>query len=123
MPDHVHILFTLGARLRLGQVVAKFKSLAHNHGLAPWRWQEESFEHRLRPVESIEDYAFYIFMNPYCAGLTMPTQRWPWWFCPAGEQFRFLSLIQREAGIPPEWIKDAQAISKRLALRRPAEWK
>ncbi len=68
MTDHAHLLFTLGVRLRFGQVVAKCKTLARDCGRAAWRRQEDGFEHRLRPPESAEDYAFYIFMNPYCAG-------------------------------------------------------
>ena len=61
MPNHVHLLFALGDRLRVGQIVAKFKSLARDLGRAPWRWQTDGFEHRLRLHESAEDYAFYIF--------------------------------------------------------------
>ena len=36
MPDHVHLLFALGARLEVGQVIGKFKALARNMGRAPW---------------------------------------------------------------------------------------
>jgi len=67
MPDHVHLLFTLGTRLTLGQTMAKFKNFARDLGRVPWRWLDDGFEHRLRPIELIEDYGFYFFMNPYRA--------------------------------------------------------
>ena len=64
MPDHVHLLFILGQRLSLGQVMAKLKNLTRDGGMVSWRWQEDGFEHHLRPHETTEDYGFYIFMQP-----------------------------------------------------------
>src|SRR6478736_6483848 len=77
MPDHVHLLFTLGENLRVGQVIGKIKTLARRQPNEGWRWQNECFEHRLRPEDSVEDYGFYIFMNPYRAGLARLDERWP----------------------------------------------
>jgi len=48
MPDHVHLLFALGERLQVGQVIGKIKALSRKHTNADWRWQDESFEHQLR---------------------------------------------------------------------------
>jgi putative transposase len=77
MPDHVHLLFTLGERLSYGRVIAKFKTLGRDQGRADWRWQKDGFEHQLRPHEKMEDYGFYVFMNPYRAGLIATCERWP----------------------------------------------
>ena len=35
MPDHVHLLFTLGERLTLGQTMASLKNLARDSGRVP----------------------------------------------------------------------------------------
>lgn len=76
MPDHAHLLFTLGERLSLDRVMAKFKASTRNVAAADWRWQDNGFEHRLRPDESTKDYAFYMFMNPYRAGLIDMRSTW-----------------------------------------------
>jgi putative transposase len=111
MPDHVHLLFTLGARLSVGQVMAKLKFLARNRGAVPWRWQEDGFEHRLRPHESTDSYAFYIFMNPYCAGLCSLDQHWLGWVCPRPDQFQFLAPIH-DLRVPAEWLAESDRISR-----------
>ncbi len=58
MPDHVHLLFELGARLSVGRVCAKFKSLGRHLGRDSWHWQQDQFEHRLRPNEDLECFGF-----------------------------------------------------------------
>lgn len=68
MPDHAHLLFTLGPRLNLGQISGHLKSAARRGRQIDWEWQKDGFERQVRSTESLEDYAFYIFMNPYCAG-------------------------------------------------------
>jgi putative transposase len=69
MPDHAHLLLKLGSRLKLGQTMGKFKTVSRDQGRVAWHWQEDGFEHRVRTDEMIEDYGFYIFMNPYHARL------------------------------------------------------
>jgi len=44
MPDHVHLLFKLGSRLEVGQVIGKIKTLSRLRTKADWQWQDESFE-------------------------------------------------------------------------------
>jgi REP element-mobilizing transposase RayT len=119
MPDHVHFLFTLGTRLSLGQVIAKFKALSRDHGRAPWRWQDDGFEHRLRSQESVEDYAFYIFMNPYRAKLIPVTERWPAWFCPEPKRFLFLEHFRTNEPVPVEWLGKVEEITSRITIRSP----
>jgi len=114
MPDHVHMLFALGGRLGLAQVVAKFKALARDHGHANWHWQENMFEHQLRTRESIEDYGFYVFMNPYRAGLCALDVCWPWWFCPDPSSFRFLSGLGPGGTPQDSWLTETERIESRI---------
>lgn len=114
MPDHAHLLLTLGPDLTLGQTMAKFKNLARDLGRAPWHWQADGFEHRLRPHELAEDYGFYIFMNPYRARLVSTNLVWPWWFCPDLAVFQFSSHLNGPAGIPSEWLGRAEETAQRV---------
>jgi putative transposase len=120
MPDHLHVVFELGARLPLNRVIAKLKgnvTRALRYSPEPVVWQENVFEHRLRPGEDAESYAFYVFMNPYCAGLCAMSNPWPWWVCTEPDRFRFLAL-RRENGSPsPEWRDEAERIAKRIVHR------
>jgi REP element-mobilizing transposase RayT len=106
MPDHVHALFELSDRLSLGQVLAKVKGLV-SRNLSPGEsiWQENVFEHQLREAESAEDYALYIFMNPYRAALLPITQPWPWWICSQPMRFRFLEGLDARGVPPAEWLE------------------
>ena len=116
MPDHVHLLFELGARLSLGRVCAKFKSLARDQRNADWYWQSDEFEHRLRPAEDLDRFGLYIFLNPYRAGLVATDARWPHWLCPRPELFRFMQLL-REGNLPqPEWLGAWEALTRGLVV-------
>ncbi|CAM2916468.1 transposase [Rariglobus hedericola] len=111
MPDHVHILFTLGERLPLDRVIAKLKSRARIAD-AVWRWQANVFEHRLRADEDAEDYAFYIFMNPYRAGLMAVNTRWMGWLSGADARWRFEEGLSTDGAPSVEWldhVKDVDA--------------
>jgi hypothetical protein len=85
--------------------LAKFKSqtnetlAATNHA-----WQRDFYEHRLLPAEDPEDYALYIFLNPYRAGLVPLTASWPWWWTAAPAALRFLALLDLGGTPPVEWI-------------------
>ena len=117
MPDHVHLLFALGSSLRVGQVLGKIKALSRRKVMAEWRWQEESFEHQVRPGGSLEDYGFYIFMNPYRANLCRLDERWPWWVCPQSASLRFLSHLDGGLPVPGEWVGRANEIASRMVVR------
>ncbi len=114
MPDHVHVLFTLGSRLTLSQTIGKYKTLARRGTTAPMRWQENGFEHQLRSHEKPEDFGFYIFMNPYAARLAPINESWPWLYCPVPERFEFLNLCGPAQTPQPEWLQRAMILAETL---------
>lgn len=117
MPDHAHLLLTLGTNLSIGQVMGKFKTKSRNQGRAPWRWQDDGFEHQLRTHESVEDYGFYIFMNPYRAGLCPLGQAWRWWICPDPIHLKFLRHLDSDPAVPAAWLGLSEEIATRITLR------
>ena len=104
MPDHVHLLFTLGNRLTVSRAVAKMKGLTERslRG-AGGRWQENFFAHRLQVGEELDPFARYVFMNPYRAGLAPILEEWPFWVrgrtVPA-----FMSMLMDGRFPPIEWM-------------------
>jgi REP element-mobilizing transposase RayT len=106
MPDHIHWLFQLGSRLSLGHVVGRFK-VGMRKGLAETGlgWQRDFFEHWLRAGESVENYARYIFLNPYRDELAKLNSTWAGWWCPQPERMEFLSLLNPDGSVPQEWIQ------------------
>ncbi len=107
MPDHLHWLFTLGERLALGRVVARFKAQSRGVlAVADLRWQRDFFEHRLRGDERMEAYGQYVFLNPYRAGLISAGQCWPHWGCPRPDLFRFTALLNPDGSPPRKWVDE-----------------
>jgi putative transposase len=105
MPDHIHWLFELGARLSLGRVLARFKAETRAElANVQLEWQRDFFEHQLRSGESIEDYGLYVFLNPYRAALLNPSETWPGWYCPKPGCFNFTDRLHANGTPPPEWI-------------------
>jgi putative transposase len=77
MPDHVHILAALCGRLTVSQAVGKLKAPTKPAlRSAGATWQENFFEHRLRPEDAAGAYARYIFLNPYRARLIPRIEVW-----------------------------------------------
>jgi putative transposase len=88
MPDHVHLLMELGHTLAISQIVGRTKSaVSRRH--RDMKWQENFFEHHLRATESAEDYAFYIFMNPYRARICRMDKSWSGWMGAINQSWRF----------------------------------
>lgn len=113
MPDHIHLLIELGTPLSVSQVVGKSKSaIARAHGEI--RWQENFFEHRLRSAELVENFAFYIFMNPYAAGLTSLDRTWPGWIRSDRVRCAFEDKLRPEGLPQPEWIEQANLFAQTL---------
>lgn len=105
MPDHIHLLIKLGHRLTVNRLTAKLKAQTHSTLLRyAVNWQRNFFEHRLRPDESSEAYARYIFLNPYRDGLISRTAEWPFWKLDANHEYDFCRLLEEGRFPPIEWI-------------------
>jgi len=82
MPDHVHLFFTLGERLTLSQAVARLKTKTHARvRLFGTDWQNNFYDHKIRPNDSMESITRYIYLNPYQAGLIPLIDIWPYFYC------------------------------------------
>ena len=105
MPDHLHAIFTLGNRLTLDQLMAKFKTLARKAMPKGLAWQRNFFEHRLRPQEPANGYALYIFLNPYRARRIERLAVWPYWTKGPNADFDFLHQLEAGQFPPKEWLE------------------
>jgi REP element-mobilizing transposase RayT len=105
MPDHIHMLGTLGFRLSLPRIVGKIKARTggalEKQGL---KWQENFYEHRLRPEDELESYVLYAFLNPYRAKIISPEQSWPCWWRWGEIRFRFESALESDRRVPAQWL-------------------
>jgi len=107
MPDHVHLLSRLEGGLALDRVVAKWPALARR-AVAGLDWQANFFEHRLRSEEQPEPYAWYIFMNPYDAGLIGCDLPWLGWWTDGRVGYEFLAKIRPGPCPQPEWLEQSE---------------
>jgi putative transposase len=113
MPDHIHFLFTLGDRLLLSQVIAKFKCITKKAILAnDVAWQDNFFDHRVRVDVGLEQLARYIYLNPYRQGLIGLDEVWPWWVIHRDYRPEFFSLLRRGQYPQPEWIGALRSVSE-----------
>jgi len=115
MPDHIHALFQLGHRLSLHRLLAKLKgAITRRCGLDRVFWQENVYEHRLRPNELSESYAFYVYMNPYRAGICAMEDVWPWWVCTFPQRFEFCGKSRPNGSPQPEWLTDIEKLAAHI---------
>ena len=121
MPDHVHVLFRIGAKLTIGRCVSRWKSQALKATGYLGKWQRDFWEHRIRSGDSIEDYGLYMFLNPYRAGLISSGSSWPGWWLPNAAAFKFASALDHDGGPPMEWLNFSAERFERLALGESAE--
>ena len=76
MPDHLHGIVIFFQQFQMQKAVANWKRwLATQKGI---RWQDGFFDHRLRSLESAEQKADYIRLNPVRAGLVEDPAQWPY---------------------------------------------
>ena len=107
MPDHVHLLVTLGERLPIDKAVNRLKAKtsallqAHTPALL---WQRGFFDHKLRADEPLAAILHYIYLNPYRAQLCAPATIWPWFYCRAEEWTWFKDSLDAEFPYP-EWLE------------------
>ena len=113
MPDHIHLLLTLGTRLTVSQVVAKTKAaVTRAHPFV--QWQLNFFEHQLRDTSDAESFAFYLFMNPYMAGLCHLDETWPGWVPSTQVRWSFEEKL-RDGRFPhAEWLSEAERFARTL---------
>ena len=104
MPDHVHLLATLGGRLPLGKAVQRLKAKsAAALRLAGISWERGFFDRRMRPDDERLPVFLYIYLNPYRAGLLGPDAKWPHYYCREEEWEWFGGLLHEERPVP-EWL-------------------
>ena len=105
MPDHFHLLATLGDRGDLSGAMRLFKGpltpVLRQHGL---RWQKNFYDHRLRSVDELLPTFLYIFLNPYRAGLVSVGEKWPCYYC-APEDWEWFGGMTNESLPFPEWLR------------------
>ena len=104
MPDHLHLLVTLGQPTELSAAVKDFKGrLSPIFRLNGLSWQPSFYDHRLRSDEDVHPVFLYIFLNPYRAGLCATDKRWPAYYCSVEDWSWFGGMTN--ASCPyPEWL-------------------
>jgi putative transposase len=105
MPDHVHLLISLGPAAELAACMRLFKGRVTPalRGIG-MKWQEGFYEHRLREAEDLLPVFLYIFLNPYRAGLIPTDRTWPGYYC-APEDWKWFGAMTANAVPQPEWLK------------------
>jgi putative transposase len=102
MPDHLHLLVVLGARLLLEKCVARLKSKTAA-ALGALKWERGFFDRYIRPDEDRLSLFLYIFLNPYREGLCERSARWPWYYCRPADWAWFKGLLDEERP-DPRWL-------------------
>jgi REP element-mobilizing transposase RayT len=78
MPDHMHWLLQLEARISLSKLVGAVKAVTA-HGVGGRIWQGGFHDHALRQEEDLVALARYIVANPLRAGLAQRAGDYPHW--------------------------------------------
>ncbi|HEU0277230.1 MAG TPA: transposase [Rhodanobacteraceae bacterium] len=84
MPDHLHVLVTLGNAETLPQMMGRVKAVTARSALAVVRsaaplWAGAFHDHALRSDEQLAVAVRYIIANPVRAGLVASPGSWPFW--------------------------------------------
>jgi putative transposase len=98
MPDHIHLLLTVGEGMTIERAVQRIKGsfsyrIAREIGYTGEVWQRGFSEVQVMGRESFERHRVYIAENPVKAGLVDSPEKYP--FC-------FRSLAKRKAANNPE---------------------
>jgi putative transposase len=104
MPDHVHLLISVGAGISIEKAMQFIKGgfsyrLRRELGCAGEVWQRGFSDVRVEGEESLRRYREYIAQNPVRAGLIRVGEEFPWCF----ETLR----TRRAQGLKPESILGA----------------
>lgn len=86
MPDHLHLVFILGANSSLSQVMKSYKSftgreLKRELNLGHPAWQEQYFERKVRTEDELRKIVEYCYLNPFRKGLVKAPKDYPFWRC------------------------------------------
>ncbi len=84
MPDHIHVLLTLGQSESLSHLMARMKAVSARaaHAVMASRspfWTSAFHDHAIRTDEQIVAAARYIIANPVRAGLVDTLWAWSFW--------------------------------------------
>ena len=105
MPDHVHLLLTLGPRLALGRSIQRLKAkTAACLRLCELQWERGFFDRQMRPDDDSLAVFLYIYLNPYRGGLIARTEKWAHYYCGLKDWEWFESYLDQDLP-PPEWIQ------------------
>ncbi|MFU8848225.1 MAG: REP-associated tyrosine transposase [Opitutales bacterium] len=114
MPDHCHLLFTLGNRLTLSQIVSKLKRGIREELGQRDLWQSNFYDHKLRPAQELEPFAKYIFLNPYRKRLIPCNQTWPGWIRNKNYLPEFYAHLIEGQFPPEQWLANTPSCSELL---------
>ncbi len=105
MPDHVHLVITLGNNAGLSSAMRLFKGR-----LSPWlrkqrtAWQPSFYDHRLRTGEDLLPIFLYVFLNPYRKNLLTAEQTWRGYYC-APMDWAWFGPMTNERLPEPAWLR------------------
>ena len=86
MPDHIHVIFQLGNKQTLSQLMQTFKRftakkinehLEQNGSI----WQVNYYDHKIRHDESLNKLIRYCYENPVRKNLVSKPEDYPHWRC------------------------------------------
>ncbi len=104
MPDHIHMLITLGENSELPSIIRLFKGrLAASLRQNEMQWQRGYFDHRLRPDDDQLPLFLYIYLNPYRANLIQRGQVYAHYYCQPSDWAWFQPLTNENLPFP-EWL-------------------
>lgn len=86
MPDHKHVLLTLGGKESLSSVIRRVKAVSARaaHGVTASKlpfWAGSFHDHALRHEEDVAVAARYLVANPVRARWVDSIWQWPFWDC------------------------------------------
>ena len=86
MPDHIHVVFQLGNRQTLSQLIQTFKRFTANQINARIKqigsiWQDNYHDHGIRRDESLNKIIQYCYENPVRKKLVSKPEEYPHWRC------------------------------------------
>ena len=105
MPDHLHLLISLGEAGTLSAAVRLLKGrLASEFRRKEMRWQPGYYDRHIRPNDDRLHVFLYVFLNPYRADLSEPGDAWPGYWC-RPEDWEWLGNMTDADSPFPEWLK------------------